>query len=473
MVLATGADTWANESKVDFIQQVQPILAKKCFACHGPDEAEGGLSFSTPETAFAETDSGEHAIVPGDIDASQLMVRITSDDEHERMPPEGDEVTPEEIKLLKQWIEEGAEWNKHWAFVEMQRHDPPAVDNAKWNNNPIDAFVLDRLAAANLTPNPPADRETLIRRAYYDLLGLPPTVDQVRKFVDDPDPRAFDKLVDELLESPHYGERWARYWLDLVRYAETNSYERDGPKPNAWKYRDYVIRSFNDDKPYDQFVREQIAGDELDEVTVDSLTATGYYRLGIWDDEPVDPLQARFDGLDDIIMTTGQAFLALTVNCARCHDHKIDPIPQSDYYSMLSFLEDLTPYGNRGDQTTFSQIDVSPEELRAQYENSLEDKAKIETTMREIEQAGIVKMSAPDQRATEGPKKDRNRVLNEKLKDHLSDEQWAEYRDLKKRLKQNTDDYKKLPPRETVMGLAKYRKIDSPTFVLFRGNPTS
>ncbi len=308
-----------------------------------------------------------------------------------------------------------------------------------------------------LKPSEPASRATLIRRAYYDLTGLPPSAEQVKKFVSDPDPLAFEKLVDELLESPHYGERWGRHWLDLVRYAETNSYERDGPKPNAWKYRDYVIKSFNDDKPYDQFVHEQLAGDELDEVTTETLTATGYYRLGIWDDEPVDAVQARFDEMDDIIMTTGQALLGLTLNCARCHDHKIDPIPQKDYYSMLAFLADVTRWGTRGDQTSNNQIDVSPPELAARYRDNDAEQKRLEQEMQQIEQAGIAKMSAPDQRATEGPKRDRKRVLAEKLKDHLSEAEWTSYKSLQKELANVVKEGKQLPPRVTVMGLAKCR----------------
>ncbi len=462
-----------GSAKVDFIKQVQPILAKHCYACHGPDEAEGGLRFTDKEAAYAETESGEFAIVPGDIDASVLIARVASDDEFERMPPEGDPLSADQIELLRRWIQQGADWDKHWAFKPMTRYAPPAVSDRQWSEKPIDAFIYASLTETGLKPNPIADRSTLIRRAYYDLTGLPPTADQVRRFVNDPDPLAFEKLVDELLESPHYGERWGRHWLDLVRFAETNSYERDGPKPNAWKYRDYVIKSFNDDKPYDQFIREQLAGDELDEVTTETLTATGYYRLGIWDDEPADPLLARFDELDDIIMTTGQAMLGLTINCARCHDHKIDPIPQKDYYSLLAMLADVTSWGSRGDQRSSNQIDVSPPELIERYRKNDEQRVKLEKEIREIEQSGIAKMSAPDQRATEGPKRDRNRVLNEKLEDHLSEDRWQTYRSLKKELASVLTEGKALPPRETVMGLARCNVKPEQTFVLYRGNPHS
>ncbi|MEM1067244.1 MAG: PSD1 and planctomycete cytochrome C domain-containing protein, partial [Planctomycetota bacterium] len=463
----------AEPSKVDFIKQVQPILAKRCFACHGPDEAESGLRLDQQEGAFAEADSGEFAIVAGDVDASTLIARITTDDEFERMPPEGDAVSPEEVEILRLWIEQGANWDIHWSFKPMTVYEPPNVDIAEWNQNPIDRFLLADLHRAGLTPNRPADRSTLIRRAYYDLTGLPPTGDEVRRFVNDPDPLAFEKLIDQLLDSHHYGERWGRHWLDLVRYAETNSYERDGVKPNAWKYRDYVIRSFNEDKPYDRFLQEQLAGDELDVVTTETLTATGYYRLGIWDDEPADPLLARYDELDDIIMTTGQAMLGLTINCARCHDHKIDPIPQADYYSMLAMLADVTSWGSRGDQRSNNQIDITSEEIRARYQSNDEERRRLESEKRKVEQDGIAKMSAPDQRATEGPRRERERVLKAKLKDHLDEDQWKQYESLKQQLADIIRDGKSLPPRESVMGLAKTIAEPKQTFILFRGNPHS
>ncbi|MEL6106414.1 MAG: DUF1549 domain-containing protein [Planctomycetota bacterium] len=442
MVVVTTASAADVQSNVDFQKQIQPILAKRCFACHGPDEVEGGLSFATREEAFAETDSGARAFVAGQPEESVVLERITSEDEFERMPPEGDPVTEEEVALIRRWIEQGAVWRDHWAFEPMTRPDPPRVDDKIWQANPIDAFVYDSLKTAGLEPNPSADRRALIRRTYYGLTGLPPSKTQVDAFVADQNADSHQRLVDELLSTDQYGERWGRHWLDLVRFAETNSYERDGPKPNAWKYRDYVIRSFNEDKPYNQFVKEQLAGDELDQVTPETLTATGFYRLGIWDDEPADPLQARYDGLDDIILTTGQVLLGLTMNCARCHDHKIDPIPQADYYSFLSFFEDLTEYGQRGDQQSYSQIDVSSRDLRESYASNDRQRIELEKEIRAIEQAGIAKMSAPDQRKTEGPKRDRNRVLKEKLDQHLSEKQRARYRDLKQQLADNRKAFK-------------------------------
>ena len=331
---------------IDFARQIQPILAKRCYACHGPDKAEGGLRLNSKEAAFAKLESGTHAITAKDVAKSELLTRVTSREEGVQMPPEGAPLSDSQIELLRRWIEQGAEWKQHWAFLPPQPQQPPTVKNAKWVANPIDSFVLSKLEQKGFAPAPPADKTALLRRITYDLTGLPPTPSEVQEFLADSKPNAYEKVVDRLLQSQHYGEKWARHWLDVVRYADTNSFERDGPKPNAWRYRDYVIRSFNSDKPYDQFVREQLAGDELPNVTSDSIIATGFYRLGLWDDEPADRLLALYEGFDDIISTTSQAFLGLTVNCARCHDHKIDPIPQKDYYSLLAFFQGITPNGN-------------------------------------------------------------------------------------------------------------------------------
>jgi hypothetical protein len=335
---------------VSFSQEVQPLLARRCFACHGPDQQEGGLRLNSAEAALQPLDSGATAIVPGKPDESELLRRITTEDEDLRMPPEGKPLTEREQLTLRSWIEQGAVWKQHWAFEPVLRPQPPTAvpDAVPAAQHPVDAFIDAKLIRRGLTRSPRAEPQVLLRRLYFDLIGLPPTPEQVETFLSaaqlDPE-AAWEAEIDRLLASEHYGERWARHWLDVVRYAETNSFERDGAKPHAWRYRDYVIRAFNDDKPYDQFLREQLAGDELPEVTPDSLIATGFYRLGIWDDEPADRALAMYEGLDDIITTVGQGILGLTLNCSRCHDHKIDPIPAADYYSTLAFFRNLTANG--------------------------------------------------------------------------------------------------------------------------------
>jgi mono/diheme cytochrome c family protein len=466
---AGGARAAESADPIDFATQVKPLLARRCFACHGPQTGEGGLHLDGPETALAELDSGAHAIVPGDIENSELINRVTSTDEFMRMPPEGKPLTDDEIDTLKQWIREGAKWKMHWAFVPPQRRQAPAVKNSTWVKNPIDEFILARLEEEGLAPAPAADKRTLARRAYFNVIGLPPTNKQLEDFLKDASPDAWERLADELLSSPHYGEHWARHWLDLVRYAETNSFERDGRKPNAWKYRDYVIRSLNNDKPYDQFVKEQLAGDELDEVTEDSITATGYYRLGIWDDEPADPVQALADEKDDLVSTTGQVFLGLTLGCARCHDHKIDPIPQRDYFGMVSFFADVTSYGQRGDENTNSQWTIESEEARKQRRKFDEQIARIEREKHSMEEVGVKRMSAVDQRRSETP--ERQALLDEKLEKYLNSSEWQLYQETRDRIAGIRQQRDELPAAEAVLGLARCEPRPEPTRLAVRGNP--
>ncbi len=454
---------------VDFQRQIQPIFAKRCFACHGPDEGEGGLRLHERDLALAELDSGEHAIVAGDVQSSVLLARIASDDESLRMPPEGKPLSPEEISLIKRWVTEGAPWAKHWAFTPRQQVAPPKVENDWWVANPIDAFVMQGLEDARLTPAPAADKVTLLRRVTYDLTGLPPTPSDVDAFLADESASAYEKVVDRLLQSPQYGERWARHWLDVVRFAETNSFERDGVKPNAWRYRDYVIRSLNDDKPYDRFLVEQLAGDELPDRTAETIIATGYYRLGVWDDEPADPLQAKFDEFDDIITTTSQGLLGLTVDCARCHDHKIDPIPQADYYRLLAFFADLRSYGTRGDQRSWNQTDISPPDVAAAHEALDQRERQLRAQMTEIEQRGIIKLSAEDQRKTEG--NERRDVLRAKLKDVLSEDDWAQYRSLRTEREAAERQRNELPARESALSVAQCFVNPPQMHILLRGSP--
>ncbi|QDV21936.1 PSD1 and planctomycete cytochrome C domain-containing protein [Aureliella helgolandensis] len=458
----------AGAADIDFAKDIQMVLARRCYACHGPDLQEGSIRFDDRTSLIAEADSGLPPLTPGKASQSELIRRITTEDESERMPPEGKPLTETEVAALAAWIDSGAEYKLHWAFQPISRPPVPEVSTPAWSRQPLDNFILSKIEQAGLAPVAEASAQSLVRRTYIDITGLPPTPEQVAAWSHDWSDQKYTQLVDQLLADPAFGERWARNWLDVVRFAETNSYERDGIKPNAWKYRDYVIRAMNSDKPYDRFVREQLAGDELDEVTPDSLTATGYYRLGIWDDEPADPLQAKFDGYDDLVATTSQGFLGLTLNCARCHDHKIDPLLQKDYYSMVAFMRDVTEYAERGDLTTNNQIDINAD-VGEQYDVLESRKRTMEQETRKIEQAAIQKMTATEQRATEGA--GRRQVLKERMQQFVDAETWDTYQSLKQEVREIGKQLQNLPPRETVLGLAVLNAHPEQTFVQLRGSP--
>ena len=342
--------------------QAIPILEENCFKCHDArDKTKGGLSLSA-HAGLLEGGNTSPAIDLANPAASLFLEMISYKDEDHEMPPDG-KLPDTQIETLTEWIMLGAPWTEGtpqnendpptlmhglefgdkalWAFEPITFPPLPETSDPEWAANPIDAFVLARLDQARIDHAPQAEKSELIRRLFYDLIGLAPTTEQVAAFVHDDDPNAYEYVVDYLLTSKHYGEKWGRHWLDLVRYADSNGYERDSNKPFMWRYRDYVIKAFNEDKPYDQFVIEQLAGDELDAPDADARTATGFNLLGLWDDEPADPLLARYDNLDDIANTSAQVFLGLTMGCARCHGHKLDPIPQADYYRFLSFFEGI------------------------------------------------------------------------------------------------------------------------------------
>ena len=342
----------------DFETQVRPILIAKCFDCHGPETQESHLRLDRRAAMLRGGDSGEPAIVEGDSAQSHLIQLVSGAETGKRMPPNGmDRLSKGEIQLLRTWIDAGAVWpgpdgaaddetakSDHWSFQPVRTSRLPGIDDL-WVANGIDAFVLQKLSEHSLTHNAQATRPELIRRMSLDMLGLPPTPEEVRAFIANRDPQAVSLLVEKILDSPHYGERWSRYWLDLVRFAETNGYETNRERPNAWPYRDYVIRSLNDDKPYDQFLKEQIAGDAIGTSEATAYLVAGPYDLVKSPDINLTLMQ-RQNELDDMINTTGTAFMGLTLGCARCHNHKFDPIRQTDYYSMQAIFAGIQ-HGDR------------------------------------------------------------------------------------------------------------------------------
>ena len=383
VVLLRASAVIAEDAAVDAVRpedlqffetSIRPLLVEHCQACHGAEKPKGGLRLDSAAALRAGGESGA-VVVAGDSAASLLMAAVRY--EGLEMPPAG-RLPAEKVALLEEWIRRGAPWpgegneaapvrrtatvtdedRQHWAFQPVRRpelpdHPPTGSREARANaqTQPLDRFIEARLRAEGMEANGRATPRALVRRAFFNLIGLPPSAEEMDHWSarlsasDAADSEAaFGELVDELLTRPQYGERWGRHWLDVVRYAQSNGYERDGEKPYAWRYRDYVIQALNNDKPYDRFVLEQLAGDELPDADASSRAATGFYRMSVWDDEPDDRRQAEFDELDDIMVSTGAAFLGLTLGCARCHDHKFDPLPQADYYRTLAFFRGVRPY---------------------------------------------------------------------------------------------------------------------------------
>ena len=362
----------ADDVLAHFETKIRPVLVERCIECHGAEKQKGGLRLDSREGWVKGGDSGG-AIVPGEVEKSVLIKALRYTDADLKMPPEkkGGKLSVQEIADFEAWVKAGApdprsladapvkravaDPKTFWSFQPVRAVTPPTVTRSEWVKTPVDAFLLAKLDAAGLTPAPPADARTLVRRAYFDLLGLPPTPQEVDVFVNDTAPDAFARMVDSLLASPRYGERWGRHWLDVARYADSGGFETDMYYRNAWRYRDYVVKSFNDDMPYDRFVQEQIAGDELwpDNLQLDgnytiapekvrhleALTGTGLYTLGPQVHESnMDGKKLRYETFADWVDTTGAAFMGLTIGCARCHDHKFDPVSQRDYYAMQAIF---------------------------------------------------------------------------------------------------------------------------------------
>ncbi len=331
-----------------FEKKVFPLLKTNCFECHGQEVQHGELRLDAKSVVLK---GGKHgpAVVAGKPDQSVLLQRLTSGNEQLRMPLGKEPLKPEEIEWIRSWINQGAPWpdnigesvksiEKHWAFIPPAKPEPPKTQNNDWIKNPIDAFVLDKMRQEGFSPSPKAERKKLIRRMYLDTIGLPPNLEELDKYTNDRRPDWDRHLINDLLASPHYGEKWARHWLDAVRYADTNGYEKDRPR-EIWAYRDYVIDSLNQDKPFDQFTIEQIAGDLLPNAGLDQLVATGYHRNTMHNEEGgVDVEEFRFESIVDRVSTTSTVFLGLTVACAQCHTHKYDPITQKEYYQFFAYF---------------------------------------------------------------------------------------------------------------------------------------
>ncbi len=359
------------DRKIDFAKDVRPLLEKHCWGCHGAKKQESGLRLDSREALLRGGDIGK-VIAAGDSERSRLIVLVSGTDPQTVMPPDGPQLKPEEVGILRAWIDQGSVWpddspkkeekNTHWAYQPIRRVELPVVKKSDWVRSPIDQFVLAELEKRGIAPSPEADRFTLIRRLNLDLLGLPPTAEEVEAFVNDSRPNAYEELVDRLLKSPHFGERWGRHWLDMARYADSDGYEKDNPRPDAYRWRDWVIDAINNDLPFDQFTVEQIAGDLLPNATAMQKLATAFHRQTLTNTEGgTDKEQWRVEACFDRTETTGAVWLGLTVGCARCHSHKYDAISQREYYQLFAAY-------NNGDEET-AVVPKSSEDVAA-YEKA-------------------------------------------------------------------------------------------------------
>src|SRR5215831_7600358 len=331
----------AAKTKVDFARDIEPLLSKRCLVCHGPQQQMSGLRLDQKEAALKGGASGVD-IKPGDSAGSRL-IHLVAGLEKKVMPPAGARLTADEVGLLRAWIDQGVAWSAlaatHWSFQKIQRPTVPAVKNRTWVRNPIDAFILARLEKDEIAPSPEADKLTLLRRVSLDLTGLPPSPEAIREYSADTGSDAYERMVDKLLDSPHYGEKWSRFWLDLARYADSDGYEKDRARPWAWRYRQWVIEAFNRDLPFDQFTIQQLAGDLIPERNLDTLVATGFNRNTLTNREGgTDPEQFRDEQVLDRAATLGTVWLGLTTGCAQCHNHKYDPISQNEFYQLTAFF---------------------------------------------------------------------------------------------------------------------------------------
>jgi hypothetical protein len=378
-LVSPAASTRADEKKpeVRFNRDVRPILSNRCFKCHGPDLRKGGLDLQTQSSATKKGKYGKFPIVPGKSGQSELIARVTEEAPTERMPPKGDPLTTKQIETLKAWIDQGARYEEHWAYVAPVRQPLPAVKHKEWPRNGLDYFVLARLEHEGLSPAPEADRATLLRRVSLDLTGLPPSPAEVDAFLADKGPDAYEKVVDRLLASPHYGEHQARYWLDLARYADTNGYEKDDRR-TIWPYRDWVINAYNQDLPFDQFTVEQLAGDLLPNATRAQQIATGFHRNTMVNTEGgTDEEEFRVAAIVDRVNTTLAVWMGTTIACAQCHNHKFDPFSQKDYYRLFAIFNNTADHGRDNNP----QLPLFSAEQTAQKQRLKDDVAALQKAL--------------------------------------------------------------------------------------------
>ncbi|QDT35554.1 PSD1 and planctomycete cytochrome C domain-containing protein [Thalassoglobus polymorphus] len=359
------------EDEISFNRDIRPILSDKCFACHGPEEAsrEGGFRLDDQESSYGEADSGEHPIVPGKPNESELIARILSDDESIQMPPAetNKSLTAAEKELLKKWIASGAEWEAHWSFIPPELPELPEVSESEWVKNEIDRFILARLKKEGLVPTEQADKATLIRRATFDLIGLPPTPEEVKAFLADDSPDAYEKVIDRLLASERFGEHVGRFWLDAARYGDTHGLHLDNYR-EMWPYRDWVLKAFNKNMPFDQFIVEQVAGDLIPNPTDDQLIATGFNRAHVTTSEGGSiAAEVHMRNVVDRVVTFGTVFMGTTLECTSCHDHKFDPLTMTDFYSLYAYFNSIdgNPLdGNKKDPAPVLKVPTEEEKAR-------------------------------------------------------------------------------------------------------------
>ncbi len=467
LILSSNA-AWADDAP-NFARDVQPILSKHCLACHGPDEdaREAGLRLDSRASAMKELVSGSTAIVPGRPDESELVARVVSDDEFTQMPPPetGKSLSAEEKAILRRWVEGGAEYSLHWAFQSIERPEPPNVENTAWVRNEIDTFVLARLEAAGLSPSPSASPEVLIRRLYLDLIGLPPTFSDVQSFANNPTDEHYEQVVDQLLASKHFGERWGRHWLDLARYADSNGYLGDELRPDAWRYRDWVINAINADMPYDEFSIEQIAGDLLEDATASQRIATGFHRNAMENTEAgIDKEADRVVQTVDRLSTFGTIWMGMTVGCAECHTHKYDPLTHQEFYQLYAFFNNLET-----DKVVLGYQDRKPEDSKEAKQREAEIKKIVNEIHRQYEAVTSDQMTLIDQHLETLAKAKKRRTEEEKeALEHWLADLPDETRSLLTKYEELTG--KRPEPKQIVAPAVQQRREARQTFIHYRGD---